>query len=110
MSSTSCDRHAQADVQTVKDMTVGFLPLDTRPCTYDLPVQLARQSGAQVLLPPQGLVAPYKQASDTAALARWLEETAPGRSAAGFGAHPPESAVRPYLFIQRADAHLHQHP
>ena len=62
----------------MKDMTVAFLPLDTRPCTYDLPVQLARQSGAQVLLPPQGLVAPYKQASDTAALARWLEETAPG--------------------------------
>lgn len=70
--------HIGADVQTVKDMTVAFLPLDTRPCTYDLPVQLARQSGAEVLLPPNGMVAAYKQASDTAALARWLEETAPG--------------------------------
>ena len=61
----------------VNDMTIGFLPLDTRPCTYDLPVQLARQSGARVLLPPKGLLACYKNASDTAALARWLEAAAP---------------------------------
>ena len=28
-------------------MIIGFLPLDSRPCTYDFPVQLAKQAGAQ---------------------------------------------------------------
>ena len=58
-------------------MIIGFLPLDTRPCTYDLPVQLARQAGATVRLPPQGMMRHYKTGSDTRALSRWLEETAP---------------------------------
>ena len=60
---------------------IGFLPLDTRPCTYDLPVQLARLAGAQVLLPPRGMMGSYKEASPTEELARWLEEAAPRCSA-----------------------------
>ncbi|VYU63004.1 Uncharacterised protein [uncultured Clostridium sp.] len=57
-------------------MKIGFLPLDTRPCTYDMPVQLARQARAEILLPPQGIMAHYKDESDTAALTVWLEQIA----------------------------------
>lgn len=57
--------------------TIGFIPLDTRPCTYDFPVQLARQAGAEVMLPPAGLMAHYKTGSDIHALARWIEKAAP---------------------------------
>lgn len=58
-------------------MIVGFLPLDSRPCTYDIPVQLARQAGAEVLLPPEELMGNYKNGSDVNAIASWLRRTAP---------------------------------
>ena len=60
-----------------KDMIVGFLPLDTRPCTYDMPVQLARQAGAKVLLPPEEWMGTYKNGSDVDAIASWLRRAAP---------------------------------
>ena len=58
-------------------MIIGFLPLDSRPCTYDFPVQLAKQAGAQVILPPKGFIAEYKDVSDTARNLQWLKEIAP---------------------------------
>lgn len=58
-------------------MIIGFLPLDSRPCTYDFPVQLARQAGAQVVLPPEGFLADYMDVSDTQRNLQWLKETAP---------------------------------
>lgn len=58
-------------------MVIGFLPLDTRPCTYDMPVQLARQAGAKVLFPPREKMGFYKTGSDFETVAGWLEETAP---------------------------------
>lgn len=59
-------------------MVIGFLPLDTRPCTYDMPVQLARQAGARVLVPAREMMGFYKKGSDTGTVAGWLEETAAG--------------------------------
>ena len=41
-----------------------------------MPVQLARQARAEILLPPQGIMAHYKDESDTAALTVWLEQIA----------------------------------
>ncbi len=58
-------------------MMIGFLPLDSRPCTYDFPVQLARQAGAEVILPPKGYISEYKQPSDTKKNIQWLKEIAP---------------------------------
>lgn len=58
-------------------MTIGFLPLDSRPCTYDFPVQLAQQAGAQVIVPPAGYISEYKSPSDTSRNLKWLKEIAP---------------------------------
>lgn len=58
-------------------MTIGFLPLDSRPCTYDFPVQLAHQAGAKVLLPPAGYISEYRSPSDTLRNLTWLKEIAP---------------------------------
>ena len=58
-------------------MIIGFLPLDSRPCTYDFPVQLAKQAGAQVILPPKGYILDYKEQSDTARNLQWLKGIAP---------------------------------
>lgn len=58
-------------------MIIGFLPLDSRPCTYDFPVQLALNSGAQVILPPEGYISEYKDPSDTERNLKWLKEIAP---------------------------------
>ena len=59
-------------------MVIGFLPLDSRPCTYDFPVQLARQSGAQVILPPAGHISEYRAQCDVSKNLRWLKEITPG--------------------------------
>ena len=58
-------------------MTIGFLPLDSRPCTYDFPVQLAHQCGAQIILPPAGYISEYKSPSDTSKNLKWLKQIAP---------------------------------
>lgn len=58
-------------------ITIGFLPLDSRPCTYDFPVQLAKQAGAEVLLPPKGYIAEYHDLPDTARNLQWLKTVAP---------------------------------
>ena len=58
-------------------MKIGFLPLDSRPCTYDFPVQLAHQAGAEVILPPDGYISEYRQPSDTKKNIKWLKEIAP---------------------------------
>ncbi len=58
-------------------MKIGFLPLDSRPCTYDFPVQLARQAGAEVILSPEGYISEYRSQADTARNLKWLNEIAP---------------------------------
>lgn len=58
-------------------MVIGFLPLDSRPCTYDFPVQLARQSGARVLLPPKGSISFYDDPVYPEKNRKWLREIAP---------------------------------
>ncbi len=58
-------------------MIIGFLPLDSRPCTYDFPVQLARQAGAQMILPPEGYISKYRESTDTLRNLNWLKEIAP---------------------------------
>ncbi len=58
-------------------MIIGFLPLDSRPCTYDFPVQLALKPGAQVILPPEGYISEYRDPSDTKRNIKWLKEIAP---------------------------------
>lgn len=58
-------------------MIIGFLPLDSRPCTYDFPVQLACQAGAKVILPPKGNISKYTEPSDASKNLMWLKEIAP---------------------------------
>ena len=58
-------------------MIIGFLPLDSRPCTFDFPVQLACQAGAKVILPPKGNIAKYTEPSDASKNLTWLKEIAP---------------------------------
>lgn len=57
--------------------TIAFIPLDSRPCTYDFPVQLGRLAGAEILIPPTDMIGVYKGVTDTRALSEWLEKTAP---------------------------------
>ncbi|MBQ2433034.1 MAG: DUF4127 family protein, partial [Clostridia bacterium] len=45
-------------------MIIGFLPLDSRPCTFDFPIQLAHEAGAQVIFPPEGYVSKYRETPD----------------------------------------------
>jgi hypothetical protein len=58
-----------------------FLPCDTRPPTLELPQQLARLAGLELLAPPLALLNHLNQPGDCAALADWLRAHAP--SAAG---------------------------
>lgn len=55
-------------------MKIAFLPLDTRPCTYDFPVQLSKQTPAEIVLPPKDLLCSYDSAANTLAVSAWLEE------------------------------------
>ncbi len=58
-------------------MIIGFLPIDSRPCTCDFPVQLAHAAGAQVILPPAGNISKYRETPDISRNIRWLKDIAP---------------------------------
>ncbi len=58
-------------------MIIGLLPIDSRPCTCDFPVQLAHAAGAQVILPPAGNISKYRETPDISRNIRWLKDIAP---------------------------------
>jgi len=61
--------------QSEKPMTIGLIPLDSRPCNTQYPEQLAQMAGWQVLLPDNHLLDSFTTPSDSAQLWQWLYET-----------------------------------
>ncbi|RJF73347.1 DUF4127 family protein [Deinococcus cavernae] len=60
---------------------VLLVPPDTRPPTLELPVQLGRMTGAEMLTPPAGALPDFFTPGDTGALRSWLLENAAGADA-----------------------------
>ncbi|MBI5812700.1 MAG: DUF4127 family protein [Meiothermus silvanus] len=61
---------------------VLLLPCDTRPPTLELPHQLARVAGVELLSPPLELLNDLNRPGDTARIAEWLREHVPAADAA----------------------------
>jgi hypothetical protein len=57
-------------------LTIALLPVDGRPVTRELPVQLGAVAGVTVLTPPPELLGFWKQPGDRGALRDWLAEAA----------------------------------
>jgi hypothetical protein len=51
---------------------IGFVPLDDRPVTYQLPAMLGAIAGQRLLTPPRATIGNYLRPGDTDALAAWL--------------------------------------
>ncbi len=51
---------------------IGFVPLDDRPVTYQLPVMLGAIAGQPLRTPPRASIGNYLRPGDTDALSRWL--------------------------------------
>lgn len=62
-------------------MKLAILPLDSRPCTYDFPRQLAQNCGVEVAQPPRAIMDFFKTPSRFEDIRAWLLETAPGNDA-----------------------------
>ena len=58
-------------------MKMVLLPLDERPANTRYPTQIAAIAGAELLIPPTGLLPTLRQPADRAGLAQWLSDTAP---------------------------------
>ncbi|MBF6593953.1 MAG: DUF4127 family protein [Thermaceae bacterium] len=58
-------------------MRVLLLPCDTRPPTLELPHQLARLAGVEMVSPPLEILNHLNEPGDTAAIADWLRLEAP---------------------------------
>ena len=58
-------------------MIIGFLPLDSRPCTCDFPIQLAQQADVKIIVPPEGYVSKYRETPDISRNLHWLNTIAP---------------------------------
>jgi len=54
------------------NMKLTLLPLDSRPCTYNIPRQLAECCAVQVNQPPADIMDYYKESSDFEAISQWL--------------------------------------
>lgn len=59
-----------------KTFKIGFLPLDTRPCCLDIPLELADISGVEVLAPNREDLTQFKDEADTDFAKNWLKENA----------------------------------
>lgn len=59
-----------------KKFKIGFLPLDTRPCCLDIPLEIARIYGAEVLAPSKDDLTYFKDEADTEVAKSWLKENA----------------------------------
>ncbi|MBR0317171.1 MAG: DUF4127 family protein [Synergistaceae bacterium] len=56
---------------------IGFIPLDTRPYTYDIPIQLGKLFGAKILYPDMDILTFFREKPKSTALLRsWLLQTA----------------------------------
>lgn len=58
-------------------MRIGLLPLDERPANTRYPAMTAAIAGAELALPPAGLLSAGRRPADCAGLARWLAAEAP---------------------------------
>ncbi len=59
-------------------MRIGLLPLDERPANTRYPAMIAAIAGAELVLPPAELLCAWRRPANCAALAHWLEASAPG--------------------------------
>ncbi|MFD2044530.1 DUF4127 family protein [Ornithinibacillus salinisoli] len=53
---------------------IALIPVDARPVTYDLPKDLAKLAGWEVLLPPNEILGFLKAPADLGKLFNWVEE------------------------------------
>lgn len=53
-------------------MKVLFLPLDSRPCTYDLPFEIGKMGGLDVLRPPLSLMDDYRKPGNYCEISSWI--------------------------------------
>ncbi|GGA79500.1 DUF4127 family protein [Ornithinibacillus halotolerans] len=56
---------------------IALIPVDARPVTYDLPKDLAKFAGWEVLLPPKADLGFLKEPADLEKLNRWIDEVLP---------------------------------
>lgn len=57
-------------------LSIAFLPLDERPVNIGLPEGIAAIAGAQLVLPPSGLLPDLRRPGDADGLGTWLEAAA----------------------------------
>jgi hypothetical protein len=58
-------------------MRILLLPVDARPVTRDIAVDVAAVGGVEVLVPPKEILGFLKEPADLPAIRDWLEENAP---------------------------------
>lgn len=58
-------------------MRVLLIPVDARPVTREIAVEVAAVAGVEVLVPPKEILGFLKQPADLAAVQGWLAENAP---------------------------------
>jgi Protein of unknown function (DUF4127) len=56
---------------------IALVPVDARPVTRDLPGQIAKIGGWEVLVPPKEILGFLKTPGDVEAVSQWLESVAP---------------------------------
>lgn len=56
---------------------IALIPVDARPVTYDLPKDLAKLAGWQVLLPPKNELGFLKEPADVTKLFSWIDDVLP---------------------------------
>ncbi len=66
--------HAQIKNCPDNNFVIGFLPLDTRPCTYDFPIELAQIYGAKIIYPPRDILANFRDEPDIEIVHSWLAQ------------------------------------
>ena len=67
--------HKQIENGADNNFVIGFLPLDTRPCTYDFPIELAQIYGAKILYPDRNILANFRDEPNMDKIRSWLVET-----------------------------------
>ena len=55
---------------------IGFIPLDTRPYAYDIPIRLGKLFGAEILYPPMDSLAFFRETANCQFIRSWLLQNA----------------------------------
>lgn len=60
----------------MRGSTVGLIPLDDRPCTFEFPMRIAEIAGVDIATPPRELLGRFLQPGDPDAILDWVQYSA----------------------------------